>query len=40
VRRRWREFKAIAIALFDEVAWPIAGSLAAIVIWKALYWSL
>lgn len=39
MRRRWREFKAFAIALFDEVAWPIAGALAAIVIWKILYWT-
>jgi hypothetical protein len=40
MRRRWREFKAVVIALFDETAWPIAGTLAGIVIWKMLFWTL
>lgn len=39
MKRRWTEFKGVAVKLFDEVAWPIAGTLAGIVIWKALYWS-
>jgi hypothetical protein len=40
MRRRWREFKALAVFVFDEAAWPLAGTLAGIVIWKMLFWSL
>lgn len=39
MKRRWREFKALAVLVFDEMAWPLAGSLFAIVLWKILYWA-
>ena len=39
MKRRWRAFKAASVKLFDEMAWPVAGALFAIVLWKILYWA-
>jgi hypothetical protein len=39
MRRRWRAFTAEAVAVFDAMAWPVAGALAGIVIWKILFWA-
>jgi hypothetical protein len=39
MRRHWRAFKAASVSVFDEIAWPLAGSLFAIVLWRILYWA-